>query len=98
MALGSTQSLTEISTRNLPCGKWRPARKADKLTAICELTVSKMWEPRCVTTLWVSKGCYMDRLLLFLLKNFSDLNRQINCVGSQITTAVVMKSYIFYNA
>jgi hypothetical protein len=35
MALGSTQPLTEISTRNLPGGKGRPARKAD-LTAICE--------------------------------------------------------------
>jgi hypothetical protein len=29
MALGSTQPLTEISTRNLPAGKGRPARKAE---------------------------------------------------------------------
>jgi hypothetical protein len=36
VALGLTQSLTEISTRNLPGGKGRPARKADNLTAICE--------------------------------------------------------------
>jgi hypothetical protein len=36
MDLGSTQSLTEMSTRNLPGGKGRPARKADNLTAICE--------------------------------------------------------------
>jgi hypothetical protein len=28
MALGSTQPLTEMSTRNLPCGKKRPARRA----------------------------------------------------------------------
>jgi hypothetical protein len=33
MALGSTQPLTEMSTRNLPEGKGRPARKADNLTA-----------------------------------------------------------------
>jgi hypothetical protein len=33
---GSTQPLTEMSTRNLPGGKSRPERKADKLTAICE--------------------------------------------------------------
>jgi hypothetical protein len=39
MALGSTQALTEMSTRNLSGGKGRPARKADKLTAICEPTV-----------------------------------------------------------
>jgi hypothetical protein len=38
MALGSTQLLTEMSTRNLPGGKGRPARKADNLTAICEPT------------------------------------------------------------
>jgi hypothetical protein len=36
MALGSTQPLAEMSTRNLPGGKGRPARKADNLTAICE--------------------------------------------------------------
>jgi hypothetical protein len=36
MALGSTQPLTERSTRNLPGDKGRPARKADNLTAICE--------------------------------------------------------------
>jgi hypothetical protein len=35
MALGSTQSLTEMSTRNIPGGKGRLAPKAD-LTAIYE--------------------------------------------------------------
>jgi hypothetical protein len=39
MALGSTQSLTEMSTRNLPWDKGRPARKADNLTAICKRIV-----------------------------------------------------------
>jgi hypothetical protein len=37
MALGSTQPLTEMSTRNLPGSKGQPAYKADILTAICEL-------------------------------------------------------------
>jgi hypothetical protein len=36
MALESTQPLAEMSTRNLPRGKGRPARKADNLTAVCE--------------------------------------------------------------
>jgi hypothetical protein len=36
MAVGSTQPLTEMSTRNLPAGKERPEREADNLTAICE--------------------------------------------------------------
>jgi hypothetical protein len=34
MALGSPQFLTEMSTKNLPGGKGRPARKADHLTVI----------------------------------------------------------------
>jgi hypothetical protein len=45
MALGSTQPLTEISTRNLPGGKGQPACKADNLTAICEPIIQKMWDP-----------------------------------------------------
>jgi hypothetical protein len=36
MALGMTQPLTEMSTRNLPEGKGRPELKVDNLTAICE--------------------------------------------------------------
>jgi hypothetical protein len=36
MALGSIQCLKEMSTRNLPRSKGRPARKAGNLTAICE--------------------------------------------------------------
>jgi hypothetical protein len=36
MSLGSTQRLTEMSTRYLPGGKGRPSHKADTFTAICE--------------------------------------------------------------
>jgi hypothetical protein len=36
MALGFTQPLTEMSSRNLPWGKELRARKADNLVAICE--------------------------------------------------------------
>jgi hypothetical protein len=36
MALGSTQPLSEMSTRNLPGGKGRPVRKADNLIIIYE--------------------------------------------------------------
>jgi hypothetical protein len=41
MALESTQPLIEMSTRNLPEGKKRPARTADNLAAICEPNVSQ---------------------------------------------------------
>jgi hypothetical protein len=36
---GRLSLLTEMSTRDLPAGKKRPARKAANLTAICEPTV-----------------------------------------------------------
>jgi hypothetical protein len=36
MALGSTQPLTEMNTRNLPGCKERMVHKADNLTTICE--------------------------------------------------------------
>jgi hypothetical protein len=39
MALGLTQPLTEMSTRNLPGSKERPVHKVDNFTAICEPTV-----------------------------------------------------------
>jgi hypothetical protein len=39
MALGSTQPLTEISTKNLPGCKKRPAHRAENLAAIYEPNV-----------------------------------------------------------
>jgi hypothetical protein len=36
MALGLTQPLTEMSTRNLPGVKKRPAPRADNFDAVCE--------------------------------------------------------------
>jgi hypothetical protein len=70
MALESTQPLTEMSTRNLPGGKGRPAYKADNLTAICEPIVWKTWEPRRLTTLWASTACYRDSFTLYLYASF----------------------------
>jgi hypothetical protein len=60
MALGSTQPLTEMSTRNIPGDEGRPARKADNLAIICDPIVYKMWEPQHLTTLWVSTARYRD--------------------------------------
>jgi hypothetical protein len=57
MTLGSTQHLTEMSTRNLPEGEGGPTRKADNLTAICELILQKMWKPRRLKTLCASTAC-----------------------------------------
>jgi hypothetical protein len=66
MALGSTSPLTEMSTRNLPGVKKRPARKANFLTAVCEPIVYKMWESRRLTTVWASTACYRDSFTFFL--------------------------------
>jgi hypothetical protein len=43
MALGSTQPLTEMSTRDLG-GKRLQRHKADKLTAICEPIIWRKYE------------------------------------------------------
>jgi hypothetical protein len=63
MVLGSTPPIIEMNTRNLSWGKGLPARKADNLTATCELTVEKMWEPRHLITLWASTACYKDSFI-----------------------------------
>jgi hypothetical protein len=41
MVLGSTQPLTEMSTRKFRGGKKRPARRADNLAAVYEPNVRK---------------------------------------------------------
>jgi hypothetical protein len=65
MALGLTQPLTEMSTRNLPEGKGRPAREADNLTAIGEPIVYRLWEPRRLTTIWAFMASYKDSFFLY---------------------------------
>jgi hypothetical protein len=50
LILGSTQPLTEMSTRNLLGGKARPTRKPDNLIVISEQIFQKMWEPQLPVT------------------------------------------------
>jgi hypothetical protein len=57
MALGLTQPLTEMSTRNFPGGKKRPRQPCRHVWAKC----LKMWEPQPLTTLWASTACYRDK-------------------------------------
>jgi hypothetical protein len=80
MALGLTQPLRRISTRNLPGGKWRPARKADNLTAIWEPTVSKMWDPRRLTNLWASTSCCRDNFTFFYFTFNKNCARRIQSI------------------
>jgi hypothetical protein len=78
MALGSTQLLTEVSTRNLPGSKGRPARYADNLTVVCESTVYKMWEPRRLTNLWASTAFCRDSFVFSNRKNLTNITRIVN--------------------
>jgi hypothetical protein len=64
MALGLTQPVTEMSTRNLPGGKWQPTLKPDNLTANCEPIVYKMCETQSLETLWTSMAYYRDGFTL----------------------------------
>jgi hypothetical protein len=74
MALGSTQPLTEMSTRNLPGGKGWPARTADILTTIRESIVWKTWEPRPLITVWASTACYRDSFTFAFLRLCTSLH------------------------
>jgi hypothetical protein len=65
MALGSTQPVTEMSTKNILGGKGQPARRADNPAVFYEPIIYEMWEPEHLTTLWASTACYRDTLTFF---------------------------------
>jgi hypothetical protein len=67
MVLRFTQPLTGMSTKDLAAGRAWLMRKADNLTAICEPTVYKMWEPQHLLTIWASTACYRDSFTYFYI-------------------------------
>jgi hypothetical protein len=71
MALGSTQPLTEMSTRNLPGGKERRAREADNLTAIYEPIVYEKCGSLDVSQPYGSSWPLTGTALPLLTVNFS---------------------------
>jgi hypothetical protein len=71
MALGSNQTLIEMSIRNFPMGTGRPAHMAENFAAICEYIFLQMLESRRLTTLWTSTDLYKNGFTLFTL--MSDL-------------------------
>jgi hypothetical protein len=81
MALGSTLPPKEMSARNLPGSKGRPARKADNLTTI--------WGPRRFTTLWASMACYRDSSTVFFYLSKPSSCRCTVCVVQESLTITV---------
>jgi hypothetical protein len=71
MVLGSTQPITEISTRNFDGGKKWLARRTDNLAATCEPIVWKMWEPQPLATLRASTACTGITLPFFYTEYWS---------------------------
>jgi hypothetical protein len=62
MALGSTQPLTEMSTKNHPGVKG--GRRVRLTTLTPSDCVDKVWEPRRLTTLWAFATFYKDSFTL----------------------------------
>ena len=54
MVLGSTQPLTEMSTRSISWRQKRPMRKADNLTTVL-CRCYDIWEPLLPGTLWATR-------------------------------------------
>jgi hypothetical protein len=93
VALGSTQSLTEMSTSDLPGNNVRKARKAENLITICEEIVQNMWKPRRLTTLWASTDCYRD-ICFYLVYFFFFLNfSKAAWIPLQATTLKIALKY-----
>jgi hypothetical protein len=99
-ALWPWVSTTEMRTRNHRGGKGRPARNADNLITIREPIVSKMWEPRRLTTLWTFTACYRDSFtgwtdFIFVRHSTidSDLpsNDRLCCQGNVVKSIVFQK-------
>jgi hypothetical protein len=96
MALGLTQPVTNMSTRNLPGDKGQPARKADNVTTICELIDQKIWEPRRLTTLWASTACYLDSFTVLDIHTHT----YQSSIGSHTQTTIthrlqILKLYLY---
>jgi hypothetical protein len=81
MALGSTQPLTEMSNRNLPGGKGRPAREADSLTAMCEPIV----KIKC-DSLDVSETYELPGSITGITSSFFYRNREVSYLGVPFDT------------
>jgi hypothetical protein len=82
MALWWTRPPTEMSIRDLPGGKRRPAHKAGNFTAICESIAKIMWDPRRLTTLCTSSACYRNRIVFDT--DFCKVSEPLNIIQTDV--------------
>jgi hypothetical protein len=105
MALGSTQPLTEISTRGIWWGEWRPVRGADNLSIfICRLSwhlrASASWSPNGVSRpvmvylyLLIESGSY-SYTTSGLPEVLAAMAGLLECVQKSCTSSVTMLGFI----
>jgi hypothetical protein len=90
VALRSTQPLTEMSTRNLPGGKGRPARKVDNLTAVSRL--SRKCGSHDVSHFYGLPRPVTEIALIFFTSFFLIYPIQFICINL-ITLIILSKAY-----
>jgi hypothetical protein len=99
MALGSTQPLTEMSTRSLPGVKGcQLMRLATSQPSVSRLS-RKMWEPWRLTTLWVSTTCYRDSFLFIFYSILGAClchNWTLACHDMMAMIPIIMKNNSFF--
>jgi hypothetical protein len=95
MALGSTQPLAEMSTRNLLGVKGPQACKAHSLTAICESIIKIMWEPRRVTPLCASTASYRDGFTFLHLLHKTTSEHLFRCFSDFVSILKVCSIFLF---
>jgi hypothetical protein len=94
MAMGLTQPLREISTRNLPGAKGWPVCKTGNPTTIFEPVAWKMWESRHLTTLQAPVAFYRDTVTFFMLWEYELNWTTLDLILGQIFVLALLNLWI----
>jgi hypothetical protein len=92
MALGSTQPLTEMSTRNLRGVVMGDRRVRLTSRHLWADYLEKMWEPRRLTTLWIFTVFYRDSFILPYKHAWYMSTEYASCL-EQVLTIIVCELY-----
>jgi hypothetical protein len=99
MTLGLSKSLTEMSTRNLPGGEGGElramVREVEKITAICEPIVRRMWEPRRFINISAFAACYRYSFTIFLFVFlFAHISRRLVHIETKVNSYVTVMTTV----